>query len=232
MIQAVPGDSCVYPESDAKPLPDNSLQFRWIMVIADSLTAMFKDAPDVYVACHVAWYPVEGKPEIVQTPDVLVVFGRPRGERIAYWQWEEDGVPVTVAFKVLFPNNSYIEMEDQLLFCEEYGVEEYYVYDPGHNRLLGYVRRGSTLERIRPSKEHVSPRLGVRFDLSGPEMIILGPTGRRFLTFAELLAQRDQERRRAVLLAELSRKARQQQASPEELAELERLERELSPPSS
>ncbi|HZT80700.1 MAG TPA: hypothetical protein VFA26_10775, partial [Gemmataceae bacterium] len=89
---------------------------------------------------------------------------------------------------------------------------------------------------------YVSPRLGIRFDLSGPEMVVYGPDGQRFLTFEELTVARvqaeqraeqaerraDQEKQRAARLAELGRKARQQQASAEELAELERLEGEIS----
>jgi hypothetical protein len=127
---------------------------------------------------------------------------------------------------------------DKLAFYEEYGVEEYYEYDPDNNHLIIYVRQGEMLRRQRPVSGFVSPRLGIRFDLSGDELVVLRPDGRRFLTFEELEAERAREReqrqaaeqraeaaeRRAARLAELSRKARRQQASPEELAELERLE--------
>jgi hypothetical protein len=37
----------------------------------------------------------------------------------------------------------------------------------------------------------VSPRLGVRFDLSQGELILIDPAGRRFLTFGELALERD-----------------------------------------
>jgi hypothetical protein len=52
-------------------------------------------------------------------------------------------------------------------------------------------------------------------------MVVYGPDDRRFLTFEEL-------RQRSTRLAELSRKARKQQATAEELTELERLEDELA----
>src|SRR5208337_4311948 len=95
------------------------------------------------------------------------------------------------------------------------------------------------LRRVRPIKDFVSPRLSIRFDLTGPELVVYGPDGRRFLTFEELEAARlqaeqraDQAQQRAARLAELSRKARQGQTSAEELQELERLEDQSAAPSS
>jgi hypothetical protein len=127
-------------------------------------------------------------------------------------------------------------MTDKFAFYDEYGVEEYYYYDPDTNRLHIYVRRGEVLARVRQVRDFVSPRLGIRFDLSGTEMVIRGPDGQPFLTFEELQAARQQAERRAdqavqrsARLAELSRKARRQQATPEELAELERLEQQCAP---
>jgi Uma2 family endonuclease len=220
-----------YPESDGKPLADNTKQLRWIVVLFGNLAALFRDRADVFVAADLFWYPVEGHPEIRAAPDVLVVFGRPKGDRRSYKQWEEENVPVTVVFEILSPGNTVPEMDDKHAFYEEYAVEEYYVYDPDHNRLMVYVRRGEVLRRVRPVEGYVSPRLGIQFDLSGPEMVVYGPDGRPFLTFEEVVAARaqaeqraDQAEQRAARLAELSRKARRGQANEEELKELDRLE--------
>jgi Uma2 family endonuclease len=207
----------VYPESDGKPMADNTKQFRWIFVLYGNLAALFRDRADVFVSGNQNWYPVEGHSEICCAPDVYVVFGRPKGDRGSYQQWHEDNVPMTVVFEVLSPSNTVMEMDDKQEFYEEYGVEEYYVYDPDHNRLKVFVRRGDTFRRIRRIEGFVSPRLGIRFDLSGPEMVVYGPDGQRFLAFEELQSSLSR-------LAQLSRKARRGQATPEELLELERLE--------
>ena len=42
-------------------------------------------------------------------------------------------------------------MDDKLVFYEEHGVEEYYVFDPDSNRLWAYVRQGDVLRRVRLS---------------------------------------------------------------------------------
>jgi Uma2 family endonuclease len=154
-------------------------------------------------------------------------------------------VPLTVVFEVLSPGNTYEEMADKLAFYEDHGVEEYYVYNPDTNRLMAYLRKGDLLLRQRRVNGFVSPRLRIRFDLSGPEMVVYRPDGERFVTFEVLQkAQEDERQRRldaeqrarkaeerAGRLADLGRKARRGLATPEELQELERLE-EAGPGSS
>jgi Uma2 family endonuclease len=235
----------VYPESDGKPTADNTRQFDWILKLAANLRVLFADRPDVFVSGNQFWYPVEGEPQTVQAPDVYVVFGRPKGHRGSWKQWEEEGVPLTVVFEVLSPRNTYWEMADKLAFYTDHGVEEYYVFDPDLSRLEAFVRRGTALLRIRGSLHgHVSPRLGVQFDLSGPEMVVRYPNGRPFLAMEELDQQRitaEQQaenarnqaadtRKQATRLAELTQKALLQQATPEEQRELQALTADLLKP--
>jgi Uma2 family endonuclease len=248
-----------YPESDGEPMADNTKQLRWIVTLYGNLAALFRDDLNVFVGGNQFWYPVEGEPEVRMAPDVYVVIGRPKGHRRSYKQWEEGGTPMTVVFEILSPENSHLEMVDKLAFYEEHGAEEYYEHDPDNGRLLVYLRQGELLRRQRRVAGFVSPRLGISFDISGKELVVYRPDGQRFLTFEELEAEREKERRervaadhqadeerrqrlaaeqraaqaeqRAARLAELSRKARRQQASPAELAELERLE-EQGPPTA
>ncbi len=53
-------DSIIYPESDGKPIADNTKQFRWIVKIKEGLEVMFADRPDVFVAGDLLWYREEG----------------------------------------------------------------------------------------------------------------------------------------------------------------------------
>jgi Uma2 family endonuclease len=236
-----------YPESDGKSLADTSKQFTWIILLYGNLAALYHDREDVFVCGNQNWYPVEGHPEIVNSPDVYVVFGRPKGHRRSWKQWEEDNTPMTVAFEVNSPTNTNKEMEEKRLFYESYGVEEYYLYDPDRNTLKVWLRRGSVFRRVKPFRSFTSPRLGVRFDLTGEEMVVYHPDGVRFLTFEQFYNERKQAQRqakaeqlastakqradtaehRAIRLAQLIHKAQQNKATPGELAELERLVNEL-----
>jgi Uma2 family endonuclease len=238
-------DDIDYPETDGEPMSDNTRQFRWIVTLAGNLAALFRDRDDVFVSGNQFWYPVQGEPAIKASPDVYVVFGRPKGDRPSYKQWEEGNVPMTVVFEVLSPKNTVMEMAAKQAFYEDYDAEEYYLYDPDSNGLQGYRRQGQTFVRIRKMNEFISPRLGIRFDLSGPELVVRYPDGRPFLTFEELDAEREKAEQRArqaeqraeqaeqrtARLAELTRKVLQQQATPEELGELESL-LQSSPPST
>src|SRR5271169_1160875 len=103
-------NSVVYPESDGKSMADNTKQARWIVILFDNLLALLADVADVFIAADILWYPVEGEPEIKIAPDVLIAFGRPRGDRGSYKQWEEGGVAPQVVFEILSPGNDYTEM--------------------------------------------------------------------------------------------------------------------------
>lgn len=196
-------EQVVYPESDGKPMADNTKQFRWIVTLEGGFEALFRDREDVFVAGDLFWYPVEGRPDIRMAPDVMIVFGRPKGDRGSYKQWEEDGIAPQVVFEVLSPGNSLLEMAKKLEFYDRYGVEEYYLYDPDSGDFTGWIRaEDGRLHVIDPIEGWTSPRLGVRFEKENGDLRIIRPDGQRFLTYLELQQQAEQERQRAERLAQ------------------------------
>jgi Uma2 family endonuclease len=221
-LASLPPKPVVYPESDGKPMADNTKQARWIVILFDNLLALLAEVPEVFIAADILWYPVEGEPGICIAPDVLAAYGRPRGDRGSYQQWEEGGIAPQIVFEVLSPANDPWEMADKLDFYDRHGVEEYYVYDPDKNRLAVYLRRGEGLPRMRPADGFVSPRLKIRFHVTEPEMVIYRPDGRPFLTFDQLEAER-------LRTEEPRRQAAEQATKRAELAEaeVERLRRLL-----
>ncbi len=190
-------EEIIYPDRDGQPMADNTEQFKWIVTIKENLDLLFAAIADVFVAGDLLWYPVEGDNKTRQAPDAMVVFGRPKGRRGSYQQWREDDIAPQVVFEILSPGNRLSEMAKKLRFYERYGVEEYYVYNPDDADFTGWLRSGESLEPIEEIANWVSPRLGVRFDLSGSELQIYRPDGDRFLTFVELGQAKEQERLRA-----------------------------------
>src|SRR5262249_50443287 len=172
----------IYPDSDGKPMSDNTKQARWIFIFFGNLLALYRAMADVFVAADNLWYPVEGEDTVRMAPDVYVVFGRPKGDRGSYKQWQEGGIPLTLVFEVWSPGNDAWEMSDKRNFYEEHGVEEYYLYDPDRDRLEVYVRGklGGAFVRQRFKGSFTSPRMGIRFDLTGPEMRVFYPNGEPF----------------------------------------------------
>lgn len=189
----------IYPESDGQPIAENTLQYQWIVTITGGLEHLFTDDPNVFVAADLFWYPVEGRPDIRIAPDTLVAFGRPKGHRGSYRQWEEGGVAPQVVFEVLSPGNRFGEMLGKLNFYRRYGVEEYYLYDPDPVRLelTGFARHDDDLVEISTMQGHVSPRLGITFRMEDDGLHILRPDGRPFITFEELAHREQAEHERA-----------------------------------
>ena len=147
-IQLPSQSQVIYPESDGQLMADNTKQFRWIVTIQGGLDALFKDDPNVFVAGDLLWYPVEGDNTISKAPDVMVVFGRPKGDRGSYQQWQENNIAPQVVFEILSPGNRLTEMLNKLRFYERYGVEEFYIYDPERDDLSGWLRSGEELREI------------------------------------------------------------------------------------
>jgi len=184
----------VYPDCDGEPIAENTLQFDWIVTIKGSLEALFKDDPNVFVAGDLLWYPVEGDPETRVAPDAMVVFGRPKGHRGSYKQWEEGGIAPQVVFEVLSPGNRSGELGRKLVFYEDFGVEEYYQYDPDREArpgvrspLWGWIRSDDRLVEIPKMSGHVSPLTKIRFELGEGKdaLTIYRPDGRAFIGFVE-----------------------------------------------
>ncbi|MBE9203997.1 Uma2 family endonuclease [Synechocystis salina LEGE 06099] len=177
----------VYPDSDGQPMADNTKQFSWIVLLKENLECLFADNPHVFV-----------------------VLGRPKGDpagicyavRGSYRQWQEGNQPPQVVFEVLSPGNRLKEINKKRDFYDFYGVEEYeeyYVYDPDNNELVGLQRRQGKLTVIDEVEHWTSPRLGIHFELTPENLQIFYPDRRPFLTTVALAALAEQTEKRAEL---------------------------------
>ncbi|MEA5420372.1 Uma2 family endonuclease [Spirulina sp. CCNP1310] len=205
----------LYPDRDGQSMADNTRQFQWIVLIKENLEWIFADDPQVFIAGDLLWYPIQGDPKTRVAPDVLVVFGRPKGDRGSYKQWEEDNIAPQVVFEILSPGNTLQEMLKKQQFYDRHGVEEYYIYNPDGHDLAGLQRIDGTLTAIETVENWTSPRLGIRFAFTPENLTIYRPDGERFLTTIELATARNAERERADAA---EAQAQQQQQRAERLA--------------
>jgi Uma2 family endonuclease len=217
MLQLQPSSKSeiIYPDRDGQPMSDNTKRFRWIVTIKENLEWLFAGDPNVFVAGDLLWYPVEGDNKTRVAPDALVVFGRPKGDRGSYKQWEEDNIAPQVVFEILSPGNTKSEMNRKLLFYDRFDVEEYYLYDPDLNNLSGWVRNEGFLDIIEPIHQWVSPRLKIRFELTEEELQIYRPDGKSFLTYTAIAKKAEESEQRA----ELAEQKAEESAQRAELAE-------------
>ncbi|WP_354635772.1 Uma2 family endonuclease [Planktothricoides raciborskii] len=197
----------IYPDSDGQPMSDNTEHFQLIVLIKENLEILFSAEQNVFVAGDLLWYTVEGDNQLRQAPDVMVAFGRPKGRRGSYQQWQEENIAPQVVFEILSPGNRPSEMAKKFQFYDRYGVEEYYLYDPDRLDLTGWLRQGEKLAVIDRVSGWVSPRLGIKFELTESGLELIRPDGQKFLTSQELAERAEAESQRAEAESQRAEKA-------------------------
>ncbi|MGA0198685.1 MAG: Uma2 family endonuclease [Prochlorotrichaceae cyanobacterium] len=204
MLQIPFTSEILYPDSDGKPMADNTVQYDWIVRLVTNLKQLLKDEV-AFVAGDLLWYPVKvNKPPVpCQAPDVLVALGRPAGDRGSYKQWEEDNIAPQVIFEILSPSNTAKEMLAKQIFYEKHGVLEMYFYDPESFNFWGFARSSpdKACSLITPLYlPWTSPLLNIRFELFEDGLAIFYPDGKPFQDPSAVFEERDlaqQERDRA-----------------------------------
>jgi Uma2 family endonuclease len=190
-------EEVIYDIDDGNPLSDNSKQFDWIVLIKANLDVLFARRDDVFISGNMLWYPSRGFNKVRIAPDVMVVFGRPKGDRGSYLQWKEENVNPQVAFEILSPGNSADEMKEKRQFYDVYDIEEYYQYDPNTNDLQIWLRQGEQFVAVDDVQHFVSPLMQIRFELTANDLMIYYPNGEPFRTMLEMTQQAEEEKQRA-----------------------------------
>ena len=164
-----------YPASEENRMAKSNQHISYEIWLYKCLLEHFDEREDVYVAMDMFWYPLENSKTTRLAPDVLLVFGRPLGERTSYIQCLENNIPVHVAFEVLSKSNDKGEMQTKLVDYERFGVEEYYIINPeGQWNTLNlkkrflrcYKRENGRLIEIINVKSWFSPLLNLRFGVN------------------------------------------------------------------
>ncbi|MGF1497305.1 MAG: Uma2 family endonuclease [Elainellaceae cyanobacterium] len=196
MVQAPTPTKILYPDSDGRPMADNTVQYRWIVRLVTNLKRLLK-GQTAFVAGDLLWYPVQVDvpPAPCQAPGAMVILGRPDGDRGSYRQWEEENIPPQVVFEILLPSNSAQEMLKKQAFYGKHGVLEMFFYDPDSCDFFGLIRS-------RPDQDFssvtalnfpwTSPTLGIRFELFDDGLAVFYPDGERFKDPDEVIEERDQ----------------------------------------
>jgi Uma2 family endonuclease len=191
----------IYPDRDGNPMSDNTKQFSWIVKIKENIELLCADDPNIFVAGDLLWYPVQGNNKLSQAPDVMIAIGRSKGYRGSYQQWKEENIAPQVVFEILSPGNRMGEMNRKFRFYEQYGVEEYYVYDPDREDFNAWIRVDDRLESIDFRGSFTSPLLEIRFELEENygSLVIYRPDGEPFMDFVDNARLRQAAENRATL---------------------------------
>ncbi len=111
-----------------------------------------------------------------------------------------DAVP---AQAVVYPDSDGMPMADNTkqfdwIVYQQYGVNEFYIYDPDNGAFSGYVRVGGQFEPIPDISGWKSPLTGVTFQVDGEgNLVCTRPDGGCFESFEQLSRRANAERTRA-----------------------------------
>ena len=194
-------EKLIYPESDGQPMGENTLQFQWIMTLFHGFENLYFHDQNIFVASDLFWYPVEGDPTTVLAPDLMIVLGQAKGHRGSYKQWEEGNLAPQVVFEIQSPSNRPKGTTSKRKFYSQYGVEEFYQYDPDTLEFQVWVRTDRRLKAVDETQKFSSPLLGVRFEMADEGLRVIRPDGRAFLTYKEMITEAVVQQERAAKLA-------------------------------
>ena len=95
-----------------------------------ALEMFFAEREDVYVTGNIMFYYAEGEPKEVISPDVMVCFGIPKGNRRSYKTWEENDVVPSVIIEISSRGTWKKDRVKKHLLYEMLGVKEYFIFNP------------------------------------------------------------------------------------------------------
>jgi Uma2 family endonuclease len=209
-----------YPSSDGQPVAESDFQLQPLLYAVTTLRTHFQERADVYVAGNMFIYYEEGNPEAVVAPDVFVVLGTTKRDRVSYMLWEEPKGPDFV----LEITSRSTRTRDQGPKRGTYaflGVREYFQYDPTHDYLVPALQ-GARL--VTGSYQALLPTtlpdgtLILHSDVLGLDLRLEEGTLRFYdpVTAQKLLSHAEIEQ--ALRAAEQARRAAEERAGREEAA--------------
>ena len=124
------GNEIFYPESDGEPMAETDFHAKLLTNLRLALEMFFAGREDVYVTGNIMFYYEEGEPKEVISPDVMVCFGIPKGNRTSYKTWEENDVVPSVIIEVSSRGTWRKDRVEKRALYAMLGVKEYFIFNP------------------------------------------------------------------------------------------------------
>jgi Uma2 family endonuclease len=196
-----------YPTSDGKPMAETDHHRILMLDLIETLKEWYAPQERVYVSGNLLLFYVRGNKRRHLSPDVFVVKGVPKGNRLNYILWEEGKAPQLV-IELTSSSTRHEDVSRKFrLYQDVLQVKEYFLFDPFGDylqpQLQGYRLRAGVYHPIRPVEGRLpSGVVDLHLESSGEELRLYDPaTGRWLLTPRERIRQAEaelqQERRRA-----------------------------------
>ena len=134
------------PLEDFEPMPEGDKQRRNLSYATEALKLWFEQLPDVYVSGNLFIRYEEDGAEKRIAPDIFVVFGTSKEDRVSYTVWEEDGKVPDFVLEITSKGTVTKDRKENPLIYRDLGVKEYFQYDPSGISLKPDSLQGVRLE--------------------------------------------------------------------------------------
>jgi hypothetical protein len=123
--------------------------------------------PQAFISTDLFWYPLIEAPQLCIAPDLFIALNQGSETRL-YHEISagrfENCPGEKVIFDVLMAEaHQSQQLARKLLFYQQIGVQEYYLYDFLEAIWYGYQRKAGLLQPIVPLANWTSPLLGIQF---------------------------------------------------------------------
>lgn len=189
-----------YPTSDGRPMAETDRHYRLMTDLRLALERWFKADPDVYVSGNLLLFYEEGNKRRHVSPDVFVVFGVPKRERLNYLLWEEGQGPGVVIELTSSSTRREDTRQKFELYRDVLRVPEYFLFDPFGDylspRLQGYRLTAGEYRRMRLQDGRLRSRqLRLWLEPDGSTLRLVDPeSNARLPTLDEVEAAADRAR--------------------------------------
>jgi Uma2 family endonuclease len=180
-----------YPESDGLPRAETDLHRKIMTYVIERLSARYADRKDVYVSGNLLVYYEKGQWGISLSPDCMVVFSVPPGDRRIFKTWEEGAYP-TVVFEITSKATQREDMFKKFRVYESiWRVKELFLFDPTEDyldpSLIGYRMNRGELRQLKPTDGRLkSTELGITLERDGTRLVLRdAKSGKELLLPAE-----------------------------------------------
>src|SRR5262249_8838750 len=119
-----------YPTSDGKPMAETDVHRQDMMDLIETLQVHFADDPAAYVSGDLLLFYEEGNRRKHVAPDVFVVRGVPKRQRLNYLLWREGKGPDVVIELTSKTTRREDQTKKLALYRDVLKVPEYFLFDP------------------------------------------------------------------------------------------------------
>ena len=134
------------PDEDFEPMPEGDIQRRNLSYATEALKLWFEKQENVYVSGNLFIRYEQDLAEKRVAPDIFVVFGMSKEDRISYTIGEDGGKAPDFVLEVISKGTRTKDRKQNPLIYKYLDVKEYFQYDPSSKFLKSSSLNGVRLE--------------------------------------------------------------------------------------